>query len=215
MGILAVWLAVSPPPLRSQSPRATSDRLDVMVARDALFEPRAPGERSVLSDSARVITPAGRLVVAREAGVHVVITLPVGRTTALNAPALLLRNHVEPYQPVLPDVRGGGPRYPTNLRARGVPGDVLATFVVDADGRTVPASTRILHASHPDFAAAVREYLVRASFIPARLGGCRIGARVSQPFTFAVEGAGRPLFPDTSTGAPRDSRRPTAIPRSP
>ena len=215
MGILAVWLAVSPPPHRAQSPRATSGSLGVMVARRARFELRAPGARSVLCDSARVFPPDDRLVVAREAGVHVVITGPVGRTTALNAPVLLLRNHVEPYQPVRPDVQGAGPRSPTDLRARGVAGDVLAPFVVDADGRAVPASARILRSSHQGLASAARENLVRAVFIPKRLGGGRIGARISQPFTFAVEGPDPPLLPDTGTEVPHDSRRPMANPSNP
>ena len=59
------------------------------------------------------------------------------------------------------------PVYPPLLRIAQMSGNVVASFVVDSLGTVVAASIRIVHATEPQFAAAVREALPGQRFTPA------------------------------------------------
>ena len=89
-------------------------------------------------------------------------------------------------QPVrqLPGTRG--PQYPEELRSRNVEGDVLAQFVVAADGTVVPTSFKVLRSSDPAFTEAVARALRSMRFEPARLGGVAVRQLVQQPFQFRL-----------------------------
>jgi TonB family protein len=76
------------------------------------------------------------------------------------------------------------PIYPDSLRAAGVPGRVVAEFIVGLDGRTEPGSVIIASATHPDFAMAVRMALQDAVFNPALLTGKPVRQLVHLPFDF-------------------------------
>jgi len=77
------------------------------------------------------------------------------------------------------------PRYPAALRESGVEGRVVATFVVDAEGRARDVEAQ---ASHAAFAQAVREVLPRWRFRPARdAAGQAVAASVRQVFRFRME----------------------------
>lgn len=76
------------------------------------------------------------------------------------------------------------PRYPVALRESGVEGRVVATFVVDAEGRARDVEAQ---ASHAAFAQAVREVLPRWRFQPARdAAGRAVAAPVRQVFRFRI-----------------------------
>ena len=70
------------------------------------------------------------------------------------------------------------------LRDSGVEGRVVATFVVDAEGRARDVEAQ---ASHAAFAQAVREVLPRWRFQPARdASGRAVAAPVRQVFRFRI-----------------------------
>ncbi|MDE3216437.1 MAG: TonB family protein, partial [Gemmatimonadota bacterium] len=78
------------------------------------------------------------------------------------------------------------PAYPEALRAARVEGWVDVQFVVDTAGRAEPGSIRVLSATHPLFADAVREALRRSRYRPAVAGGRRVRQLVEQRFEFAL-----------------------------
>ena len=79
------------------------------------------------------------------------------------------------------------PRYPDILRSANVEGEVLAQFVVDADGRVEPNSFKPLKTSHELFTAAVRSTLLNCRYIAAEVGGRKVKQLVQQPFQFALQ----------------------------
>jgi len=88
-------------------------------------------------------------------------------------------------RPVVPIT--GSPRYPNDLRQRGISGCVLVQFVVDTIGHADMSTFRVLKASHPEFAQAVRVGLPTVRFRPAELHGRKVRQVVEQPFTFTIE----------------------------
>jgi protein TonB len=80
------------------------------------------------------------------------------------------------------------PRYPDMLRSSRLEGGVRVVFVVDANGRVEMESVRIIDASHPLFAEAVRSVLPRMRFRPAQAGNRRVRQLVEIPFGFTLTG---------------------------
>jgi protein TonB len=80
------------------------------------------------------------------------------------------------------------PRYPDMLRSSRLEGGVRVVFIVGADGRVEMESVRIVEASHPLFAAAVRAALPRMRFRPAQAGSRRVRQLVEIPFGFTLTG---------------------------
>lgn len=76
--------------------------------------------------------------------------------------------------------------YPSALREARVGGDVIAQFVVDAEGRVRLDTFRALRSTHPAFTEAVREGLRSARFYPAEVAGRKVAQLVEEPFTFAI-----------------------------
>jgi protein TonB len=89
-------------------------------------------------------------------------------------------------KPALAAPGSPAPRYPELLKAAGVEGEVVVTFVVDTTGRADPASLRILSTTNELFGAAVRTALPNMRFIPAEVGGKRVKQQVQQPFVFNI-----------------------------
>ena len=81
---------------------------------------------------------------------------------------------------------GVAPRYPEMLKSANIEGEVLAQFIVDADGRYEQGSFKVLKSSHDLFTAAVRNALPNMRFYPAEVGGRKVKQLVQQPFTFAL-----------------------------
>lgn len=77
-------------------------------------------------------------------------------------------------------------RYPSNLKARGVEGNVLMRMIIDTTGRVDTTSLEVKYATAPEFAVSVREHLKAARFIPAKWHGLVVRQIVTQPFSFGM-----------------------------
>ena len=78
-------------------------------------------------------------------------------------------------------------RYPFDLRAAGVQGEVRVTYVVDSAGWVQQPSVRMVSASHYEFARAVRMFLAKAQLAPARRENQPVCAlMLNTPFTFTL-----------------------------
>ena len=78
------------------------------------------------------------------------------------------------------------PIYPAALRSAQIEGTVLARFVVDSVGRAESASIEFPEATHPLFAEAVRQSLLRSRYLPAMLQGSPVRQLVEQRFAFTL-----------------------------
>ena len=87
-------------------------------------------------------------------------------------PAMLLPGH------------SATPTYPDSLWQDSVSGGVVAEFVVDPQGFIESGTLRIVSASHPYFATAVRSGLEGSRFRPANLAGRAVRQMVQLPFRF-------------------------------
>ena len=94
-------------------------------------------------------------------------------------------------------------RYPDVLRAANVEGEVLAQFVVTADGVVEPGTFKELRSSDPLFTEAVKANLASMKFYPAMVRGTRVKQLVQQPFTFSLTKSISPNAPPpTSSTTP-------------
>ena len=80
-----------------------------------------------------------------------------------------------------------GPDYPERAIRQGLSGFVTARFIVDARGR-VESDVKILESTSAEFTTAVRSYLRRARYRPARVGGRTVRQLVEQRFVFELRG---------------------------
>lgn len=78
------------------------------------------------------------------------------------------------------------PKYPPDLRAAGIEGEVLVQFVVDTTGRAEMASLEVLQSSHEAFAEAVRVALAEMRFTTADVSGRKVRQLVQLPFVFGI-----------------------------
>lgn len=76
------------------------------------------------------------------------------------------------------------PAYPDSLWNAGTSGGAVAEFIVDTDGYVETGTVRIVSATHPYFAAAVRSSLEGAAFEPAKINGLAVRQMVQLPFRF-------------------------------
>ena len=76
------------------------------------------------------------------------------------------------------------PYYPESLYDAGIGGRVLVEFVVNIVGKVEPATVRVVTASEPEFAEAVRSAIVSAEFSSPRIGAARVRQLVQIPFVF-------------------------------
>lgn len=79
------------------------------------------------------------------------------------------------------------PRYPPELKAAGVEGEVLVQFVVDTLGLPVLQTFRVLKSSHGEFTESIKAALPEMKFVPAELNGRKVRQLVQQPFVFAIQ----------------------------
>jgi TonB family protein len=97
--------------------------------------------------------------------------------------------------------------YPAMLRSAQVEGTVLASFVVDTDGRPDATTFRVLRSDHDLFAHSVRTALERMRYEPARVGGRAVRQLVQQPFAFSLARAAA----DPARAVPEGSVHVTAV----
>jgi TonB family protein len=76
--------------------------------------------------------------------------------------------------------------YPPSLFAAHTRGNVVAEFVVNAEGRVEPGTLGIISSTHPLFADAVRRAVAVAVFTPALRAGKPVRQLVHQPFEFTA-----------------------------
>ena len=79
----------------------------------------------------------------------------------------------------------GAPVYPPALKNAGIAGEVIAQFVVNADGTADMGTFKVLRSTHELFTAAVREALAGAEFTPAVVGGRPVRQLLQLPFAFS------------------------------
>jgi protein TonB len=89
-------------------------------------------------------------------------------------------------KPVVPAPGTAGPSYPDMLRSAGIEGTVLAQFVVDTTGRAEMNTFKVLKSDNDLFSTSVKNYLGRARFLPAEVGGRKVKQLVQQPFQFSL-----------------------------
>jgi TonB family protein len=77
--------------------------------------------------------------------------------------------------------------FPPPLFAAGVPGLVIAEFVVDTAGRVEDGTVGIVSSTAPLFTEAVRVALESAAYVPAMKNGRAVRQFVQQPFEFSVD----------------------------
>ena len=95
-------------------------------------------------------------------------------------------------------MRGGlTTRYPAELQAQCVTGEVVTQFVVDTAGRADLRTLRVLQSSNPLFSQSVRNALGAAQFYPAEIHGRPVRQLVQLPVTFSIDAPGgcRPVSP--------------------
>lgn len=90
------------------------------------------------------------------------------------------------------DASSAAPEYPPELLKLGIEGRAVVRYVVDSVGRPDVSTFKVISATRPEFAIAVREALPRMKFEPARMGDRHVAQLVEQPFGFRVE------HPDTA-----------------
>lgn len=78
-----------------------------------------------------------------------------------------------------------GPAYPDRAIRLGLSGMVTARFIVAADGR-VETEVVILESTSAEFTSAVRDFLRRARYRAARVGGQPVRQLVEQRFVFEL-----------------------------
>lgn len=76
--------------------------------------------------------------------------------------------------------------FPPPLYAAGVPGLVIAEFVVDTSGHVEDGTVGIVSSTAPLFTEAVRVALESAAYVPAMKNGHLVRQFVQQPFEFSV-----------------------------
>ena len=81
--------------------------------------------------------------------------------------------------------------FPPSLYAAGVPGLVIAEFVVDSEGHIEDGTLGIVSSTAPLFTEAVRLALENAAYVPATKDGHRVRQFVQQPFEFSVNRQGK------------------------
>jgi protein TonB len=77
-------------------------------------------------------------------------------------------------------------RYPDELRKANVEGEVIAQFVVDADGHCLDGSFKVVKSNNPLFDDAVRKALPNMRFTPALVNGKAVRQMLEQPFIFSL-----------------------------
>ena len=198
-----------------REPPGGASRTPIAIGREGItlqLEVMGSGERRrfglVVADSLALNIIAPELDVA---AAHLLVTqlraLGDYATGARNAEKILyaLRPPYFEFQVEKPAIALQGnpaPRYPETMLSQGLGGEVLVQFVVDTSGRANMRTFKVLKATHPDFAWAVRIILGSYRFRPAETDGRKVAMYVQMPFKFDI-GNRRMQMPMPYPGWPR------------
>lgn len=80
------------------------------------------------------------------------------------------------------------PEYPNLLRDAGITGRVMLQAVIDTTGKVDPASVKVVQTPNPGFDNASRQWILKALFRPARVGGRAVRVLVNMPLDFSIAG---------------------------
>jgi periplasmic protein TonB len=108
----------------------------------------------------------------------------LGAQRTMGRDAVYFEYQVERQARALPD--NPPPRFPEELRARHIEGEVLAQFVVDTTGYPDTLTFKVFKTRHPLFTSAVRAALPTMRFTPAEVGGRKVKQLVQMPFNFEL-----------------------------
>jgi TonB family protein len=75
--------------------------------------------------------------------------------------------------------------YPEALRQAGIPGEVMMSFVVDAEGAVQAA--KVVETTHPDLVTPALASITQWRFTAGRKGGKNVNVRVEMPVEFRLE----------------------------
>lgn len=151
---------------------------------------------------------------------RVAIEVPAGKTQAIaTAPQALeqlppialgdsIKTELEVDSAAIRTEDGVAPRYPAALLRRKVEGAVLVQYVVDTLGRADTATFRVIMATHPEFARAVKASLPDMRFRPAVMASKRVAQLVQQPFAFRIVDTTRARVSRPPGVPPGDQRLP-------
>ncbi len=84
------------------------------------------------------------------------------------------------------------PQYPPDLLEKNIQGSVRVQYIVDSTGYADTTSLRVVRATNPGFARAVRLALPGMRFSPARIGLRHVSQIVQQDFSFRIQEPGMP-----------------------
>lgn len=84
------------------------------------------------------------------------------------------------------DPTSAAPQYPPRLLEKNVEGSTFVHYVVDTSGRVDTATIQVVRASHPQFAASVRQALALMKFRPAIQSSRKVRQWVEQNFSFRI-----------------------------
>jgi len=173
-----------------------------VVDREGRVEPNSfkvlKSNHDLFTQAVKMALPDMRFYPAEVKGVRVKqlvqqpFTFGLGRNDASRIPAPGPVNAAQPYfefqvERAAQQTPGtGNLRYPDELRRADVQGEVLAQFVVGADGRYVDKTFKVLKSNHQLFSDAVKTALPTMRFTPAMVGGKAVTQLVQQPFTFSL-----------------------------
>lgn len=90
------------------------------------------------------------------------------------------------------DPTSAAPAYPKSLMDKGLAGRADFRFVVDSTGVIDMGTVKLIAASHPDFARAVREAMPHMKFRAARMGTIPVRQLAEQSFVFQLQRAETP-----------------------
>ena len=102
------------------------------------------------------------------------------------APDARIYTEFEVEEPATPMPGNPAPAYPEALRAQGIEGQVVVRFVVDATGRPLRATAKVVRSTREEFSEAVLLVLPSYRFTPARMNGRPVAQRVQMPFVFSL-----------------------------
>ncbi len=123
-----------------------------------------------------------------------VMPLRRGNTLAMQAADSPITTEVSALRPVpvyavskLPEILGRpDPRYPPDLRAAGIEGDVVVELIVTADGKVGSGSLQVLESTNGGFDEAAVEAVSALRFRPATQGSTPVAVRIRIPVRFRL-----------------------------
>lgn len=90
---------------------------------------------------------------------------------------------------------GAAPRYPKELKGRGIEGKVQMRFIVGCDGKVEPESFIIIGFTDTAFVGPAITAMQSAKFSPAKQDGKKVAQVVEQAIRWALSGETRPMMP--------------------